>query len=150
MSVEKENEKVIEILNELLEREYSGVVRYSHYSLMVFGYNRIPIVGWFREQAKESLTHAERIGEMITTLGGHPSLKISKLLETQKHSIGEILTESLAHEREQLEGLHKLLKAVEGKSVWLEEFARLMIVDEESHCSEVEKMIKQPPKEGAK
>jgi bacterioferritin len=141
-----ENENVLKILNELLEREYAGVLRYSHYSLMVFGYNRIPIVGWFREQAKESLTHAERIGEMITTLEGHPSLKIAKLLETHKHSIHEILTESLAHEREQLEGLHSLLKEVEGKSVWIEEFARLMIVDEEAHCSEVEKMLRQPPK----
>lgn len=135
-------EKVMTILNELLEREYAGVVRYSHYSLMVFGYNRIPIVGWFREQAKESLTHAERIGEMVTSLDGHPSLKISKLLETHRHSIQEILQESLEHEREQLKGLHSLLKEVEGYNVWLEEFARQMIVDEEDHCSEVEKMLK--------
>ena len=142
MNIDKEN--VVSILNELLEREYAGVVRYSHYSLMVFGYNRIPIVGWFREQATESLAHAEKIGEMITTLGGHPSLKISSLLETHKHSMQEILTESLAHERAQLEGLHKLLKVVEGKNVWIEEFARFMIVDEEEHCSEVEKMLKQP------
>lgn len=141
------NEKtVLDVLNRLLEREYSGVVRYSHYSLMVFGYNRIPIVGWFREQAKESLAHAEQIGEMVTTLNGHPSLKIAKLLETHKHSMQEILAESLAHEREQLEDLHVLLKEVEGKSVWLEEFARQMIVDEEAHCSEVEKMMRQTPK----
>jgi len=140
------NEKVMTLLNELLEREYSGVVRYSHYSLMVFGYNRIPIVGWFRDQAKESLTHAERIGEMITALDGHPSLKISKLLETHRHSIQEILQESLDHEREQLKGLHALLKEVEGKNVWLEEFAREMIVDEEDHCAEVEKMLKSPGK----
>src|SRR3954462_10362945 len=105
----KDNEKVMQLLNELLEREYSGVVRYSHYSLMVFGYNRIPIVGWFREQAKESLVHAERIGEMITALDGHPSLKIAKLLETHRHSIQEILEESLQHKREQLKGLHDLL-----------------------------------------
>lgn len=139
-------ETVMKLLNELLEREYSGVVRYSHYSLMVFGYNRIPIVGWFRDQAKESLTHAERIGEMITALDGHPSLKISKLLETHRHSISEILEESLQHEREQLQGLHDLLKEVEGKNVWLEEFTRLMIVDEEDHCAEVEKMLKSPGK----
>lgn len=139
-------DKVLEILNSLLEREYSGVVRYSHYSLMVFGYNRIPIVGWFREQAKESLTHAEAIGEMITALDGHPSLKISKLLETHRHSIQEILQESLEHEREQLKGLADLLKEVEGKNVWLEEFARNMIVDEENHCAEVEKMLKSPGK----
>ncbi len=134
--------KVLELLNELLEREYAGVVRYSHYSLMVFGYNRIPIVSWFRSQATESLAHAEKIGEMVTALGGHPSLKLAKLLETHKHSIQEILVESLEHEREQLVGLHTLLEEVQGKSVWLEEFTRLMIVDEEDHCAEVEKMIR--------
>jgi len=137
------NEKVIEILNQLLEREYAGVVKYSHFSLMVFGYNRIPIVKWLREQAAESLGHAEAIGEQITTLGGHPSLKISKLLETHKHSIADILGESLEHEREQVGGLKQLLELVEGKTVYLEEFAREMITTEEAHISEVEKMLRQ-------
>src|ERR1700722_13274257 len=103
MEIDKEN--VLKILNQLLEQEYAGVVRYSHYSLMIFGFNRIPIVSWFRDQAKESLAHAERIGEMITALNGHPSLKISRLLETHKHSVHEILMESLEHERQQLTGL---------------------------------------------
>lgn len=138
----KTQKVVLEILNRLLEREYSGVIRYSHYSLMVFGYNRIPIVKWFREQSTESLAHAEAIGEHITTLEGHPSLKISKLTESHKHSIDEILNESLTHEQEQLEDLHALLEAVEGKCVFLEEFARQMIQDEEQHVSEVHKMLR--------
>jgi bacterioferritin len=137
-----DKDQVIAVLNELIEREYAGVLRYSHYSLMVFGYNRIPIVKWFREQSVESLTHAEQIGEHVTTLGGHPSLKLSGLLESHKHSIAEILKESLEHEREQLNGLHTLLKLVEGKIVYLEEFAREMIVEEEAHVSEVEKMLR--------
>jgi bacterioferritin len=139
-------DEVVSALNEILEREYAGVVRYSHYSLMVFGHNRIPIVSWFREQAKESLMHAEQIGEQVTTLGGHPSLKVGKLLETHKHSIDEILRESLEHEREQLDRLYGLLGMVEGKSVYLEEFVRQMIVDEEAHVSEVEKMMRAPGK----
>jgi bacterioferritin len=36
--------KVVGLLNRILEVELAGVVRYTHYSLMVFGYNRIPIV----------------------------------------------------------------------------------------------------------
>lgn len=135
---------VIEALNRILENELAGVVRYTHYSFMVFGHNRIPIVGWLREQASESLKHAELAGEHITTLGSHPSLKIAPLLESAKHSINDILHESLEHEREQLANLKKLLKLVEGKSVYLEEYAREMIVDEETHISEVEKMIRHP------
>lgn len=134
--------KVVDILNRLVEREYAGVIRYSHYSLMIFGYNRIPIVKWFREQSQESLTHAEEIGELITTFGGHPSLKISKLDETFKHSVEEILNESLAHEKEQLKDLYLLLDISKDKIVLVEEFARGMIVDEETHVSEVVKMLK--------
>jgi bacterioferritin len=141
-----DNDKVINMLNTIMEYELAGVVRYTHYSLMVFGHNRIPIVGWLREQSKESLMHAELAGEHITTLDGHPSLKISKLLETHKHSINDILKESLAHEKEQLSNYHQLLKMTEGKSVFLEEYARQMICDEENHISEVEKMIRAPGK----
>jgi len=140
--VDKKN--IIDALNKVLEFELAGVVRYTHYSLMVFGHNRIPIVAWLRDQATESLTHANQAGEHITTLGGHPSLKISSLLETHKHSINDILQESLDHEREQLGNYKTLLGLVEGKSVYLEEYARDMITDEEAHIAEVEKMLRKP------
>jgi bacterioferritin len=61
-----ENDKVVGLLNQILEQELAGVVHYTHYSLLVFGYNRIPIVAWLREQASESLLHAQQAGEMIT------------------------------------------------------------------------------------
>lgn len=138
--------KVIEVLNKILEAELAGVVRYTHYSLMVFGHNRIPIIGWFREQASESLAHASVAGEHITTLGGHPSLKIGTLLESHKHSLNDILKESLEHELAQVKNLTALLKLVEGKSVYLEEYARTMIHDEEMHISEINKMLRVQPK----
>jgi len=139
-----DKKNVVDALNVILENELAGVVRYTHYALMVYGHNRIPIVSWLRDQATESLTHANRAGEQITTLVGHPSLKISSLLETHKHSIGDILEESLQHEKAQLENYKKLLKLVEGDSVYLEEYAREMICDEEDHIAEVEKMIRKP------
>ncbi len=131
-------------LNRILEAELAGVVRYTHYSLMVYGYNRIPIVGWLREQANESLTHAQQAGELITHFGGHPSLGIGSLLESHNHDIGDILRESLAHEQTTL-GLYKeLLVMVEGKSVMLEEYARDLIRQEEMHLGEVDKMLRKP------
>lgn len=142
----KENGKIIEVLNAILEAELAGVVRYSHYALMVYGYNRIPIVKWLRDQATESLGHANVAGEHVTTLGGHPSLKIGSLIETHKHSIRDIMTESLDHEKAQLGNLFELLKLVTGKSVYLEEYAREMIVEEENHISEVLKMLREQPK----
>lgn len=138
------NDKIIAKLNTILEFELAGVVRYTHYSLMVFGHTRIPIVSWLREQASESLLHANQAGEHITTLGGHPSLKIAALLETHKHSINDILQESLEHESEQIKNYMALLQLVEGKSIYLEEYARTMINDEEMHVSEVQKMLRKP------
>lgn len=136
--------KVVDCLNDILEHELAGVVRYSHYALMVFGYNRIPIVSWFRSHATESLTHANEVGEHITSLGEHPSLKIGPLLETHKHSIHELLEESLEHEKEQVQKYRNLLDLVKDESVMLEEYARRMISEEEIHISEVEKMMRAP------
>ncbi len=135
---------VVKALNTILEFELAGVVRYTHYALMVFGYNRIPIVSWLRGQAAESLTHADKAGELITHLGGHPSLSIGPLLETHNHDIGDILRESLAHETASLNAYKTLLKLVEGDSVMLEEYAREMIYQEELHIGEVDKMLRKP------
>jgi bacterioferritin len=134
----------IAMLNRILETELAGVVRYTHYSFMVFGYNRLPIVSWLRGQASESLTHAQEAGELITQLGGHPSLGIGALLETHKHDVGDILRESLEHESEGLVAYRKLLDVAEGRSVLLEEYARRMIADEMRHVGEVEKMLRPP------
>ena len=139
-----DTDQVVQTLKRILELELAGVVRYTHYSLMVFGYGRIPIVSWLRQQAGESLTHAQEAGERITLLGGHPSLGIGPLLETHKHDIGDILRESLEHERRSLEVYRELLAQVEGRSVMLEEYARTMIHDEEMHLGEVDKMLRRP------
>lgn len=136
--------KVVALLNKILEAELAGTVRYTHYSLMVYGYNRIPIVSWLRQQASESMAHATQAGEIITALGEHPSLSIGQLLETHMHDVGDILREALENERAGLALYRELLGLVEGKSVWLEEYARQMIYQEEMHAFEVDKMLRKP------
>lgn len=141
---ESANDAAVAILNRILEQELAGVVRYTHYSFLVFGFGRIPIVSWLRSQADESLLHAQQAGEMITMLGAYPSLKIGALLDSHKTDIGTILRESMDEERKAL-GLYKeLLSVVEGKSITVEEYARQMIAAEEVHASEVDKMIRRP------
>lgn len=134
----------IGILNRILELELAGVVRYTHYALMVYGYNRIPIVSWLNAQADESLLHARQAGELITSLGGHPSLGIGPLLETHRHDIGDILRESLAHEGEALEAYYELMECARDKDVRLEEYARAQIASEQTHLDEVNKMLRAP------
>ena len=139
-----DNTKIINALNTILELELAGVVRYTHYGLMVYGYSRIPIISWLRAQASESLDHANQAGEVITNLGGHQSLGIGPLLESHNHDIGNILRESLEHETISLNAYKDLLKLVEGNSVMLEEYARTMIYTEELHLGEVDKMLRNP------
>ncbi|MDY0107395.1 MAG: ferritin-like domain-containing protein [Giesbergeria sp.] len=138
----------IDALNRIMELELAGVVKYTHYALMVYGYNRIPIVSWLKGNADESLAHAHKAGELVTLLGGHPSLKIGPLLETEQHDIGDILRESLAHEKTALAAYYDLLRIAEGGSILLEEYAREMIVAEELHQDEVNKMLRRPGETG--
>ncbi len=84
-AVQLDRAAVLTVLNRILEVELAGVVRYTHYSLMVFGHNRIPIVSWLRAQSNER-----------------------------------------------------------DKSVFMEEYARRMIYQEEMHCGEVDKMLRAP------
>jgi bacterioferritin len=132
----------IELLKTIMEFELAGVVRYTHYSLMVTGPNRIPIVDFFKTQATESLTHAQQVGEILTGLEGHPSLRIAPMEETYKHAVRDILEESLAHEKKALDLYKELLDTVEDASVYLEEFARTMIGTEELHNIEIKKMLR--------
>jgi len=137
-----EKDKIIKVLSEIFNHEINGVVRYTHYALMVFGSDRLPLVTYFRNQAKESLTHADLVGEHITGLGGHPPLNNDDLKETFNHEIDDLLKETLEHEKIAISVYYKLLNLVEGESVYLEEYARSMIGQEELHALEVEKMLK--------
>jgi bacterioferritin len=139
-----QKDRVIELLNSILESELAGVIRYTHYSFLVYGYNRIPIVSWLRERAAESQIHAQSAGEMITHLGAYPSLAIGRLLDSHQTDIGKILRESMEHEAAALALYKQLLAAVEGRSVMLEEYARQMIYAEELHAGEVDKMLRKP------
>jgi bacterioferritin len=143
------NAAVIELLNKIMEMELAGVVRYTHYSLMVYGFGRIPIVSWLRGEALTSLQHAQTAGELVTHLGSHPSLAIGPLLETHKHQIADILRESMDHESKSLALYRELLSHVQGESVILEEYARKMVSEEEHHLGEVDKMLRQPGEIGS-
>ena len=136
--------RTVSLLNRILEAELAGVVRYTHYSLLVFGHNRIPIVSWMREQAAEALTHAQQAGEMITLLGDYPSLTIGPLLDTYQHDVEAIMRELLESEAKALTLYRELLKCAEGHSVVIEEYARQMVYAEELHASEVDKMLRKP------
>jgi bacterioferritin len=139
---ELDQKKTNDLLNVIMEYELAGVVRYTHYSLMITGPNRIPIVQFFKAQATESLLHAQQVGEILTGLEGHPTLKIAPMEESFNHSVRDILAESLNHEKKALELYKELLDIVADASIYLEEFARTMIGTEELHNIELKKMLR--------
>ena len=135
-------EKIIKKLSDIFILELSGVIRYTHYSLMIFGYNRLPLIEFFKAQATESLDHANLAGEHITGLGGHPPLNLEEMQETFNHDIKDLLNETLEHEKKAIEMYYELLEVIDNKSVYLEEYARTMIGEEELHVLEVQKMLR--------
>lgn len=139
---ELNTQSTIDLLNQIMEFELAGVVRYTHYSLMVTGPNRISIVDFFKAQANESLLHAQEAGEILTGLEGHPSQRIAAIEETNQHSIKDLLQESLNHEQTALNMYKKLLAVVEDASVYLEEYTRTKIGQEELHNLEIKKMLR--------
>lgn len=140
----QDTRRIVRLLNRVLEMELAGAVRYTHYSLMVYGYGRIPIVSWLRSEAQTSMAHAQKAGELVTHFGEHPSLAIGPLLETHNHDIGAILREALDHERATLGLYRELLDLAAGRSILVEEYARTMVAEEESHLGEVDKMLRSP------
>ncbi len=130
------------VLNEIMKSELSGVVRYTHYSLVITGPNRLPLVDFMQAQAAESLVHAQQAGEILTGLGGHPDQGIAPIEESHDHAIDVILRESIAHERYALDLYRTLLSLTEGKSIYLEEYARSQIGQEELHVIEMNKLLR--------
>ena len=134
--------QAISLLNDILEYELAGVVKYTHFALMVTGPNRLILDKFFKGQASESLQHAQQAGELLTGLGGHPSQKIPKIEETNKHTINDLLNESLIHESKAINLYKELLNCAENKSLYIEEYAREMVKQEEMHSIEIKKMLR--------
>jgi bacterioferritin len=137
-----DRDATLDVLNQILEVELAGAVRYTQYSLMVFGHGRIPIQSWMQEQANEGLLHARTAGEEITALGAKPTLGIGELVGSHHATVDEIMQELLTYERRSLALYEQLRTTVEGKDVSLEEYARTMIRSETMHVAEVQKMLK--------
>lgn len=142
MDGEEIGEDVTDVLKEIVEFELAGVVRFTHYALMVSGPNRIPIVDFLKAQAVESLGHAQRAGEILVGFGAHPNMRISAVDESHQHTMRDILEESYAHEKAAIAKYYELVQRVNGKSVFLEEYARGMVATEEEHLMEFRKMLR--------
>src|ERR1700737_1481228 len=132
---------VFEQLNRILQMELAAIIYYTHYSFMIYGHARIPLTAWLRDNATESLTHAQEAGEMIMRLHKRPALGIAPLPTTRHNTINEILTDAVQREEAGVELYRELLALVKDKSVVLEEYATRMVAAEAVHIREMELML---------
>ena len=129
-------EAVVKQLNRILQMELAAVIYYTHYSFMIYGHARIPITSWLRDNATESLAHAQEAGQMIMRLHKRPALGIAALPTTRHNTIDEILAESIQREEAGVELYRQLLALVKDKSVVLEEYAMRLVSAEAVHLRE--------------
>src|SRR6202007_1645919 len=114
---------VVEQLNRILQMELAAVIYYTHYSFMIYGHARIPITSWLRDNATESLAHAQEAGEMIMRVDKRPARGLAAMRTTRHNTIDEILAESIQREEAGVDLYRELLAMVKDKSVVLEEYA---------------------------
>ncbi|MEM6753898.1 MAG: ferritin-like domain-containing protein [Cyanobacteria bacterium P01_C01_bin.38] len=133
-------DKAINYLQQILEFELAGVVRYTTYSLMVNGESN-EIVDFLREQAEESLFHSRKVGEVLVSINGNPQPRITPITELESYSVRDILSASLAHEKQALGLYEELLDSLKGSNSDIEEFISNMIEEEGHHTQELAEMI---------
>jgi bacterioferritin (cytochrome b1) len=137
-----DTQKVVKKLNEALERELGEVVKYLHQSFWVQGVQRKRMVGFFREQSRESMDHAIRIGEQIVALGGTPVVKILEIYEPKPHSLKKILQDCVKGELAAMNGYKKMLPLVEDHP-GLHRLLSQLATEEGQHVEEIKKMAKE-------
>ena len=140
--MEKADEKLIKALNQDLEKEMAGIVRYLHHSFIVFGPNRGPLVQMFRTQATESMTHAIQLGEKITALGGHPTVKVDQVFEPGHQTVEDMLAEDLKAEKQQLGLYTEQLREFGDDNLPMKLMLEQIIVSEQTHVDEMEKYLR--------
>lgn len=138
----KTREALIKALNTDLEKEMASIVRYLHHSFIVFGPSRGPLVQMFRQQASESTDHATKLGEKITALGGHPTVKVEQVFEPGYQSIEDMISEDLKAEKNQLELYIRQLKELGDDDLPMKLMLEQIIIDEQAHVEEMEKYLR--------
>ncbi|MCA9815580.1 MAG: hypothetical protein H6677_27285 [Candidatus Obscuribacterales bacterium] len=137
---DKEN---VEALNLDLEHEMSSIIRYLHHSFLVRGPIRGPLNAMFKAKAKSSMQHAIALGEKISALGGHPSVKIQTVYKCDgTPDTKEMLEKNLNAESAQLELYLKQHKQFEN-STPLRQLLEQLIMNEVAHIEELEMYLRE-------
>lgn len=130
-------EQTVDLLNQILSIHLAEVLRYTQYSLLASGYDKLSIANLFTELASESLRQAQAIGKILTAMNEQPKLAIPSFGEPMQQSVQEMSTQemllrSLHQERQALALNRALLQSTQKLNYHLEQLAGSMLLHTEA------------------
>ena len=126
--------KLIDLLNEDLQREFQAVIAYVNYSQVLKGAAYMNIAGELEVHAKEELAHALKLSYWIDLLGGEPAVT-AKPVKTSKKA-EEMLRFDLENEKETIRNYRRRVRQVDVLNEFaLGEDLREILRDETDHMN---------------
>lgn len=127
-------EKLIELLNQDLEREYQAVIAYVNYSQVIKGAQYMNIAGELEVHAGEELAHALKLSYWIDLLGGMPAVKPKEVKTSEKAT--DMLRFDLESEKTTIANYRRRIKQADELDEYaLSEDLREILRDEFDHLN---------------
>jgi len=125
-------ERLIELLNEDLAREYQAIIAYTVYSQVLKGAEYMAIAGELEKHAAQELTHALTISKQIDYLGGMPTVTPKPVRTSEKPR--DMLRFDLDNENETIRNYRERVRQCEALGEYaMAEHIREILVNEQEH-----------------
>jgi bacterioferritin len=127
-------EKLIDLLNEDLQREFQAVIAYVNYSQVLKGAAYMNIADELEVHSKEELGHALKLSYWIDLLGGMPAVTAKKVKTSDKAT--DMLRFDLENEKETIRNYRRRVKQADALDQFaLSEDLRDILVEESDHLN---------------
>lgn len=135
-SVSLTKEKLIDLLNEDLQREFQAVIAYVNYSQTLKGAQYMSIADQLVEHSKQELSHALKLSFWIDFFGGMPAVT-SKPVKTSEDP-KQILRFDLDNEKETIRNYRRRIRQADELSEFgLGEDLREILREEADHLNDL-------------
>jgi bacterioferritin len=125
-------EKLIDLLNEDLAREYQAIIAYVNYSQVLKGAQYMNIAGELEVHATEELAHAIALANHIDYLGGMPTATPKPVKTSEKNE--DMLRFDLENERETIRNYRRRIKQCDELNEYaIGESIREILMQEQDH-----------------
>jgi bacterioferritin len=126
--------KLIELLNEDLQREFQAVISYVNYSQTLKGAQYMNIAGELEVHSKEELAHALKLSYWIDFLGGEPAVTAKPVKTSEKAT--DMLRFDLENEKVTIRNYRRRIKQADALDQYaLSEDLREILRDESDHLN---------------